>query len=236
MARYILRPLAVAVLIMTIVWLPPGDDGQPAPPVSLGYPPPTTEPPSPTTTSTTTTTTPPPPPTTWLFEDEFAPARPAVAPPFYALGDSVMLGARAELLDRGVDTVNAAVSRQLATGTGILRGVSDHQTLVVHLGTNGPTGAATVDSLLEVAEDAGFTNLFIVTIQLPARYAYEQSMNDTLREAADRWDATILDWQALSDENPGWLARDGIHLTSAGRAGYADMIATALTPPPQVVW
>jgi hypothetical protein len=122
------------------------------------------------------------------------------------------------------------VSRQLATGTGILRGVSDHATLVVHLGTNGPASEATVDSLMQAAVDAGFDNILVVTIQLPSRYNYETSMNDTLRAAAEKWGASVLDWEALSDENPGFLARDGIHLTSAGRAGYTELIAEALFP------
>ncbi|MCP5029426.1 MAG: hypothetical protein GY929_24405 [Actinomycetia bacterium] len=244
MTYRVIRPLLVVALIGVVVWLPPGGDrsstDSASPPVSLGYTPTTTGvPPATTTTTSTTAAPPPPPPTTWLFEPEFKPPRPTVEPPFFALGDSVMLGARPELLARGVDQVNAAVSRQLATGTGILAGVSDYSTLVVHLGTNGPTGSATVDSLLQAAQDAGFTNVFVVTIQLPSRYRYEQSMNDTLRQAAGRWNATILDWETLSDANPLWLAGDGIHLTATGRAGYADMIATALLPPddaPQVVW
>ncbi len=244
MTRRFLRPLLVVVLIGVVGWFPsvngPPAADDAAPPDSLGYAPPTTsQPPATTSTTTTSTTAPPPPPTTWLLEPEFKPPRPVVAPPFFALGDSVMLGAKPELLARGIDRVNAAVSRQLSTGTGILAGVSDYSTLVVHLGTNGPTGSATVDSLLQAAENAGFTNVFIVTIQLPSRYNYEQSMNDTLRDAAERWDATVLDWEALSDGNPGWLARDGIHLTAAGRAAYADMIAAVVPPAediPQVFW
>ena len=62
------------------------------------------------------------------------------------IGDSVMLGAKPQLLESGLSKVDAKVSRQASEGPGILRswGSKLPNNVVVHLGTNGKIGRAHV--------------------------------------------------------------------------------------------
>ena len=68
------------------------------------------------------------------------------------------------------------------------------------------------------------------------------SMNDMIRDAARRHpELTVVDWNALSRNNPPWLQSDDIHLTAIGAEAMADLlngtlvqlgIAPKPTPPP----
>ena len=148
----------------------------------------------------------------------------------YALGDSVMLGAADALRDVGVDTVDATVSRQFYSAPDIISGISGYDTLILHLGTNGPPTAGQFDDAMKAAAGAGFSRVIVLTIQLPdlSRYAYEAPTNQLIRDGSAQWGAALLDWNAASDANPNWLYSDGFHLTPAGRLGYAEMVADLL--------
>ncbi|MCW2604046.1 MAG: acyltransferase, partial [Pseudonocardiales bacterium] len=37
----------------------------------------------------------------------------------------------------------------------------------------------------------------------------------------------LIDWFATSTPHPEWFVADGIHLNSAGRAAYADLVLAA---------
>ena len=144
-----------------------------------------------------------------------------------AVGDSVMLGA-AGALGAAVDgiEVDAAVSRQFATGIEILRSRRDTGqlpgTVVVHLGTNGTAGADSCDALMDVL--AG-RRVVLVTLHVPR--SWEAGNNAMLRDCALRHDAGIADWASVADR-PGQLAGDGYHLTGVGADVYAGLIASVI--------
>lgn len=147
-----------------------------------------------------------------------------------AVGDSVMLGAAAELAARGVG-VDAVVSRQfremvdlvLASGAA---GTLGH-TVVVHGGTNGPVDEADLRRLLDGTRGH---RVFVVTVKVPR--AWEQFDNDLFARVVPEYaHARLLDWKPVGDAHPDWFGGDGIHLREgAGRTGYADWVLQGVQP------
>jgi hypothetical protein len=141
-----------------------------------------------------------------------------------AVGDSVMLGA-APVLQAALPgiVVDAAVSRQFATGIEILRarrnGGGLPGTIVVHLGTNGDVGEGACDALVEVA--AG-RRLILLTLKVPR--AWEAPNNEVLRACAARHGASVAEWH----EAATGLAGDGYHLTPEGARRYTELVAASL--------
>jgi lysophospholipase L1-like esterase len=202
---------------------------------------------SPTSVSPTTTTAPPPPteppptappappPTEPIVEAAPAPPVPVPATAAdvagagaYCLGDSVMLGASSAYF--GTITmcgeVDAVVGRQASAGAGVLQahgGFPD--TVVIHLGTNGPTSAGELDGMLGTV--AAVPRVVLVNVQLNGSRDWESSVNGELAAAAGRWgNVQLADWYGASAGHPEYF-RDGIHLTAAGAGAYAAAIAAA---------
>lgn len=178
--------------------------------------------------ATSTTTTPPPPPTTTTTTPAPVPA--------LCIGDSVMLGAgppyQNTLAMCGV--VDAAENRQLSAGADVAAAhagaVPLPPTVVVGLGTNGPTSAAEIDALLAVL--AGVPRVVLVTVQLGHTRDWQDGVNAELRAAPDRHPGRVViaDWEAASNGHPEWFAGDGVHISAnpAGAQAYAAVIAAAL--------
>ena len=168
-----------------------------------------------------------------LSEPVVTPSPPPEPARVTAIGDSVMLGA-AEALGAALGdttTVDAEVSRSFATGADLIGQLAAAGTLgdivVVHLGTNGPVDAALFDTLMANAKPAD--RVLAVTVRVPRRW--EGLVNDTLRTAAERWPRLeLIDWKAASDHRPELFVDDGIHLTTEGRAFYAELVQEAVGP------
>jgi hypothetical protein len=143
----------------------------------------------------------------------------------YAIGDSVMLGARQALVARGF-RVNAEVSRQFDDAVQLVRqlAAAGHLPveLIVHLGTNGLIDGADCDALMRAAGSGRHVSL--VTVKVPRPY---RDVNNTrLRACAHRHDnASVIDWYAFSRFHTAWFYGDGYHLTPTGRQEYAAFIA-----------
>lgn len=143
----------------------------------------------------------------------------------YAIGDSVMLGARSQLRKRGF-VVNAAVSRQSYSGPAMVRkrALSLPRALVVHLGTN---GTFPLDTCRRIVTNAGITRkVYLVTVAVPR--SWERSNNRVIRRCAASFPAgrvTVVDWKGLVSRHRAWLTSDGFHLRPDGAVGYARLIA-----------
>ena len=158
-------------------------------------------------------------------------ASPAVSAPeaarAYALGDSVMLGARAELEKRGL-RVDASVSRSFESGAAILaarraKGLLP-KVVVIHLGSNGPIKRQQFDALMKPLKQK---QAIVLTVHEPR--PWEDSVNSVLRAGAKRWkNATLLDWHWHANRHPEWLYEDGIHLRPAGAVSYAQLVSKAV--------
>ena len=89
----------------------------------------------------------------------------------YAIGDSVMLGAREALIARGF-RVNAEVSRQFDDSVRLVRELAAGGHLpvnvIVHLGTNGLIDGADCDRLVHVPDPP--RHVYLVTVKVPRPY------------------------------------------------------------------
>jgi len=151
-----------------------------------------------------------------------------------ALGDSVMLGAKAQLAAALGDVeVDAKVSRQVKAGRQVLEarraagGLVDggQVDIVIHLGSNGTFSAKEFDAIMAIL--AGARRVVFVNVAVPRRWT--AGNNAVLAEGVGRHpNAVLVDWQAAVAANPGILAGDGIHLGAKGARLYTALIGEAL--------
>ena len=158
------------------------------------------------------------------------PLQPAVAgipPGRIAIGDSVMLGAKDELVARGF-RVNARVSRQFRDAVPLveqLKGAGRlRRKVIIHLGNNGILiDPADCNRISEIAGPN--RTVYLVNLKIPRWYRSLQ--NRRLAACAGRRANTLLvNWFFLSRGHPSWFAADGFHLTPTGQARYAAFVAT----------
>ena len=144
-----------------------------------------------------------------------------------AVGDSVMLGAKWALQQRGV-AVNAKVSRQAWEGISLLRAKRSAlpDAVVVHLGTNGTLPDTFCARLLRAVGPR--PTIHLVTIKADRRWV--AGNNRLLRRcAAGHADQVrIVDWAWAANRHPSWVYRDGIHLRPAGARAFARIIDEAV--------
>ena len=176
--------------------------------------------------SASSPTTPPStaPPTTVLIDK-----------PYFAVGESVMLGAKPVLDARGITTV-AEVSKgpdwelqqiQLAkTRYRITHGI------VIQLGTNGTVTQAQYDAVL--AEVADIPRVVMMTVKAPKPWI--DGNNEIIRSLpATHPNVVVLDWQVRAEEVSGHLSNNvdgGVHLSDdTAKQFYRDIILEALGLP-----
>ena len=151
--------------------------------------------------------------------------------PVLAIGDSVMLGATPTLLTAVPQLqIDATVAKQFADGIDRIRSAlatppaHRPRVIVVHLGTNGIFDPAHLDQMRQLSRS--LRRLVVINIRAPR--SWEGFVNEQLEAAAEWKSVRFVDWYEASAENPDWLADDGVHLSPAGQAAYADLIANAI--------
>ena len=154
------------------------------------------------------------------------------------VGDSLTLGVEpyvgAEFANRGCQVlfVNARKSRPPAEGVAVIEGLSSlgwmPDILVVALGTNDDTDEVAFGSQIDwVMELAGDRPVIWVNID---RESTEGALNHALMAAEMRHSTLwVQDWNGFADANPTLRAHDGIHLTPAGYAQRAALMAHEVT-------
>ncbi len=149
--------------------------------------------------------------------------------PKLAIGDSVMLGAAPQLQALGF-LVDAKESRQFANGVEAAETLQAQGRLgdvvVVHLGTNGPIGAAEMNRLMAALADV--PQVLLITNDVDRDYT--AGNNGLIYDAWNTYpNVELLDWQGLDDGCPGdCLYSDGIHMKPAGSQYYATLITGVL--------
>ncbi len=162
-----------------------------------------------------------------LALEAVGPAAAVIQPGRYAIGDSVMLGAKEELTAREI-RVNATVSRQFRDAMPLVRRLKAagrlRRKVIIHLGNNGILiQAADCDRISQIAGSS--RTVYLVTVKIPR--SYRRIQNERLAACAQRRANTeLIDWFDHSREHPSWFAADGFHLTSTGQAKFASLIAT----------
>lgn len=147
-----------------------------------------------------------------------------------AIGDSVMLAATEDLARLlGTVEVDAAVGRQ---GSGALEVLRAKQAagpfdpiVVLHIGHNGLLTPEQVEEMLQILSDVRTVLVMNLRVALP----WEVPNNALLAEAVARHpNAVLVDWAAASANRPELFWADGIHLTPAGAAAYAEVLVAGL--------
>jgi hypothetical protein len=148
----------------------------------------------------------------------------AIAEGRYAIGDSVMLGARAALQNRGF-IVDVKTSRQFSEAVTIVKRKAASGVLrrkvIIHLGTNGIL--IQPSQCDQISRYAGSKRrVFLITVTGPTSMPkIRKAQNVRLHACADRHANTyLIDWYAYSRGHGNWFW-DGMHLTPKGRAAYA---------------
>jgi hypothetical protein len=98
--------------------------------------------------------------------------------------------------------------------------------VVVNVGYNDWAAVYDVDRVMRALSSAGVRRVVWVTLR-EATSNYAQS-NARIRAAARRWRSLVVaDWNAFSRGRP-WFREDGLHLTTAGAMGLAQLLRPLL--------
>jgi len=159
--------------------------------------------------------------------------RPELNGAVFAIGDSVMLGARPCLQQRGY-VVDAQGSRQVLAGAQTLAAMNSlPRWVVTHFGTNGGLDDSGLDAVMEVLGSQ--RHVIMMTVQLPDgtdRYTFEARTNDAIRRMPARYpNVQVVDWNKASSTHPEWTWADGIHLTPSGCKAFAALLEPAVRRP-----
>ena len=146
-----------------------------------------------------------------------------------AIGDSVMLGAADELAAGGV-VVDTKVSRLPDEAIDLVAELRERDllgnTVVVHLGNNGPFTPTSLEALMSELE--GVPHVVVLTDH--NRFEWAASNNRLLRALPQRYGSVeVIDWDELATQCRGeCLYSDGVHLTPKGQRYYAQHILQAI--------
>jgi hypothetical protein len=186
---------------------------------------------APATTSPAATSASAAPPSSPSSSANLAPSR------MVLVGDSLAVGIQSPLtnaLSGWSLSTNGRVSRPLAEGMGIVRGMSERPpVLAISLFTNDAPGA--VDTLRSavretITRQAGHGCVVWATIVRPAEggVTYARA-NQALAEltAENPSVMKLVPWAQQVAAHPEWLASDGVHATPAGYSARAQMYADA---------
>ena len=97
--------------------------------------------------------------------------------------------------------------------------------VVVQLGTNGTINPEDFDRMMGILQGR---KVILLNSKVPR--PWEEQVNQTIADGANRYKATLIDWHTIASEHPEFFWDDGIHLRPEGAAFYAQLIAQHVTP------
>ena len=126
-------------------------------------------------------------------------------------------------------TVSAAKNRQWYELRGVIRELEAKgeigEVVVVHLGNNGVIDESIVNDSLELLEEV--RKVLLVNVRVPRRW--ENKVNTLLDGAVEEFENTeLVDWYSISNSNPQYFSKDGVHTIPSGARHYVDAIITTL--------
>ena len=157
-------------------------------------------------------------------QDELAP---------FVVGDSVTVPAGDFLGEQGF-AVDALACRTFSQGLEVMSARRLPGLVVMALGSNAAVTGAELNEALEMV--GPFARLMLV---LPKEIGGARDPDGRIMRAFEQAhpdQVTTLDWPAYSAGHGDWFAPDGLHLTTDGAHGFADMIGEAVefAPPEQI--
>jgi hypothetical protein len=151
------------------------------------------------------------------------------SPGLWVTGDSVILGIRNVLAQfERIELINARVGRQIGELIEVAR--TDQQfvgasPVVLNLGNNNRLVESDVVELMEVIKNQ--PKIIVVNTAVPRSWKSEN--NALIKSVLARYPNTILvDWDAISANNPEFFASDGVHLNPPGVNAYVSAIREVL--------
>ena len=152
-------------------------------------------------------------------------------PRIIMLGDSVMIGAQAQLqarLGRGF-SMDAKVGRQADEFLEIIEKIKKQghhpQAMVIQWGNNGPLYSEDMEALRKATTNVG--QLFLISDHAPV--SWQDESNEAIAEASKLWhNTTEIPWAKAAEEGGESLFWDGIHLTPKGAGVYARLVSKVL--------
>jgi hypothetical protein len=177
---------------------------------------------------------PPPPPAarTAMEPSQPTPIQPPSPPScrITALGDSVLLGAVAELEQvLGTFDIDAAIGFQAGNAIDVLRARRDAGQLgdivLVHIGNNGIVTPEQFDEIMSLVVNV--PKVVVVNVKVPR--PWEAPNNSVLNAGVPRFpNATLVDWYGASVAHPEVFWDDGIHPRPNGARLYTDLIVAKM--------
>lgn len=160
-----------------------------------------------------------------------APVPAASASDSFAVGDSIVLGAKAQLQAAGY-RVDAVVGRTFEEGLQVIRSQAGSlpPRMFVHLGTNSGVTSAQCRELVSLVGPS--RTLTMATIHIPASRPVTDASNKVLADCASAPNVTLVDWAGHVRANPGVVCPDGIHISCGGAGAYASFVLAG-SPAPQ---
>ncbi|MBR2677561.1 MAG: hypothetical protein IKE28_11705 [Solobacterium sp.] len=148
--------------------------------------------------------------------------------PLLAIGDSVMLGARAKMLSTFPNgEVDARENRSYYPAYYIIQDHLDRGAefgpVVIGLGTNSPLDVPVCEEIVRLCGDR---QVFWLTTTNNWQF-YNTEKIWSLGSEFDN--LTIIDWETYSKDHPEYFYEDQIHLTEEGRQGYTDLVFDSIT-------
>jgi peptidoglycan/LPS O-acetylase OafA/YrhL len=155
--------------------------------------------------------------------------------PPLAIGESVMLGAKAQLEAKGfvVDAAESRQGKEVATLLSQLRAAGRlGNTVVIHIGTNGEVSDDTFAAIMANLPPEEVKSVWFLTVR--ADRAWIDGNNARILGLPGKYSNVQIGYWADFVPKISGMASDGIHLVSAeAKQTYADLIASwAALPPP----
>ncbi len=166
-------------------------------------------------------------------EDVFSKIRQSDRLAPFVVGDSVTVPAGDFLGEQGF-AVDAVACRTFAQGLEVMSARRLPDLVVVALGSNAAVSGAELERALELV--GPFARLMLV---LPKDLGGARDPDGRVMRAFEQAhpdQVTTLDWPGYSAGHGDWFAPDGLHLTTDGARGFAQMIGEAVEfAPPEPI-
>ena len=143
----------------------------------------------------------------------------------WVTGDSVILGIRSVLeQSRPITLVNARIGRQAPELLEVVlqdQPLAANSPVIFNIGNNGALSREDVEAIFEALRNQ--PQIIVVNTAVPR--PWRDSNNLLLSEVADKYSqASLIDWNAISNGHPEYFAPDGVHLVPAGVNAYVGAI------------
>ncbi|CAM3122899.1 SGNH/GDSL hydrolase family protein [Lactiplantibacillus plajomi] len=147
------------------------------------------------------------------------------------IGDSIMVRTTPDFKEIFKSfNANAKVGRQVSAAPAIITQLKSadaiKKNVLVNLGTNGPTDAATIDGIIEqIGSDH---QIYWVNTRVPGK-KWQDANNQLIKAAAKKYDNVhLIDWLYVSGSNDDWFDDDNLHPNSLGQREYTATIGQAM--------